>query len=158
MDIKIDNGENVFNYRVAVVIRNNDKILVQVDDRVSYITLLGGRCSLYEDSIETAIRETKEETGIDTKHVKSIGMIENFFNSSFNGKKYHEILLVHELEFTSSNYYNYEELENIEENKKEHLKYVWMKISDLKKCDFRPDLLLDLLDKSSFQHIINKEE
>ncbi|MCI9280865.1 MAG: NUDIX domain-containing protein, partial [Bacilli bacterium] len=89
-DIKIENDENVFNYRIAIVIKNNSKILVQKDDKVSHITLPGGRCELGETSIETSIREFKEETGIDIKYLRSIGMIENFFTSSFNNKKYHD--------------------------------------------------------------------
>lgn len=157
MDIKLEIENKVFNYRVAVIIRNKDKILVQKDDRVSYFALLGGRCNLYETSIEAAIRETKEETGFDTRYVKSVGVIENFFDSSFNGKKYHEILIVHELEFSIDKYYDFDMIDNIEDSKKEHLKYMWMNIKDLKKCDFRPKVLLDILDCDSFQHIINRD-
>lgn len=156
-DIKIENNESVFNYRVAIVIKNNGKVLVQKDDRVSHVTLPGGRCKLDEDSIETAIREFKEETDIDIKYRRSIGIIENFFTSSFNNKKYHEILLIHELEFIPEEYYNIEEINNIEEKKKEHLKYIWINENKLKKSDFRPELLIDLLNKKDFQHIINRD-
>ena len=156
-DIEIENNENVFNYRIAIVIKNNGKILVQKDDRVSHITLPGGRCELGETSIETAIREFKEETGIDIKYLRSIGMIENFFTSSFNNKKYHEILLIHELEFIKKEYYNKDELNNIEEKKKEHLKYIWIDENELKVSDFRPELLIALLDRKDFQHIINRD-
>ena len=156
-DIKIENDENVFNYRIAIVIKNNGKILVQKDDRVSHITLPGGRCELGETSIETAIREFKEETGIDIKYLRSIGMIENFFTSSFNNKKYHEILLINEMEFIKKDYYNKDELNNIEEKKKEHLKYIWIDENELKVSDFRPELLIDLLDRKDFQHIINRD-
>ncbi len=156
-DIKIENDESVFNYRIAIVIKNNGKILVQKDDRVSHITLPGGRCELGETSIETAIREFKEETGIDIKYLRSIGMIENFFTSSFNNKKYHEILLINEMEFIKKDYYNKDELNNIEEKKKEHLKYIWIDENELKVSDFRPELLIDLLDRKDFQHIINRD-
>ena len=156
-DIEIENNENVFNYRIAIVIKNNGKILVQKDDRVSHITLPGGRCELGETSIETAIREFKEETDIDIKYLRSIGMIENFFTSSFNNKKYHEILLINEMEFIKKDYYNKDELNNIEEKKKEHLKYIWIDENELKVSDFRPELLIALLDRKDFQHIINRD-
>lgn len=156
-DIKIENDESVFNYRIAIVIKNNGKILVQKDDRVSHITLPGGRCELGETSIETAIREFKEETGIDIKYLRSIGMIENFFTSSFNNKKYHEILLINEMEFIKKDYYNKDEINNIEEKKKEHLKYIWIDENELKVSDFRPELLIDLIDRKDFQHIINRD-
>jgi 8-oxo-dGTP pyrophosphatase MutT (NUDIX family) len=156
-DIKIENDENVFNYRIAIVIKNNSKILVQKDDKVSHITLPGGRCELGETSIETSIREFKEETGIDIKYLRSIGMIENFFTSSFNNKKYHEILLINEMEFIKKDYYNKDEINNIEEKKKEHLKYIWIDENELKVSDFRPELLIDLLDRKDFQYIINRD-
>ena len=85
-DITFECENMVFNFRVATIIKNGDKILVQKDDRVSHVTLPGGRCSLGEDTTETSVREFKEETDINCLFVKSLGMIENFFVSSFNGK------------------------------------------------------------------------
>ena len=84
-------------------------------------------------------------------------MIENFFTSSFNNKKYHEILLINEMEFIKKDYYNKDEINNIEEKKKEHLKYIWIDENELKVSDFRPELLIDLLDRKDFQHIINRD-
>lgn len=69
-----------------IVIRNGNKILVQKDDRAKHLTLPGGRCSLGENSVETALREFKEETGIDTRFKNGIGIVENFFTSSFTEK------------------------------------------------------------------------
>ena len=84
-------------------------------------------------------------------------MIENFFTSSFNNKKYHEILLTNEMEFIKKDYYDKDEINNIEEKKKEHLKYIWIDANELKVSDFRPELLIDLLDRKDFQHIINRD-
>lgn len=117
-DIQFEKNDFVFNYRVAIVIRNDSKVLIQRDTRSKHITLPGGRCELGESTAETAIREFKEETGIDTEVVKGLGMIENFFTSSFNGKKYHEILMIQELKFNNDDDYNREIINNIEEKKK----------------------------------------
>lgn len=156
-DITYEQDGIVFNYRVAIVIRNGKKILVQKDDRAQHLTLPGGRCSLGESSVATAIREFKEETGIDTKFKNGVGIIENFFTSSFTEKKFHEILMINELEFLDDVLYKKEIINNIEEKKDKfkHLKYVWINVDELKKLIFNPIQILDMLDKNEFQHIIN---
>lgn len=157
-DITFEKNEITFNYRIAIIIKKENKILVQKDDRVKHLTLPGGRCMLGESSIETGIREFKEETGIDTKFKKGIGIIENFFTSNFTGKKIHEILIINELEFLEKEDYEKEFIKNIEQNKNKykHLTYKWIEIKELKQQDFIPKQILFMLDKNEFQHIINK--
>ena len=156
-DVQFEKNDKVFNYRVAIIIRNENKILVQKDNRAKHLTLPGGRCELGEPSSDTACREFKEETGIDTIYVKSIGMIENFFVSSFNGKNYHEILMINELKFQNSNLYENTIINNIEDKKKEHISYTWKTLEELKNEDFRPSMILDILDQNEFIHLINKD-
>lgn len=117
----------------------------------------GGRCNLGESSVGTALREFKEETGIDTKFKNGVGIIENFFTSSFTGKKIHEILIINELEFLENSYYQKEIINNIEEKKDKykHLTYIWFDINDLKRIEFTPNKILDMLDKKEFYNIIN---
>lgn len=153
-DVQFEKNNIVFNYRVAIVIRNGKKILIQKDDRASHYTLPGGRCELGENSINTGIREFKEETGIDITLKKKVGMIENFFVSSFNGKNYHEILMIHEYKFNDYNLYNKSSIANIEEKKKEHLTYIWLNVDELKKANFKPEAILDMINKDEFQHYI----
>ncbi len=153
-DIKFEKNNIVFNYRVAIVIRNGKKILVQKDNRASHYTLPGGRCKLNENSINTGIREFKEETGIDIRLKKKVGMIENFFVSSFNGKNYHEILMVHEYKFNDYNLYSKSLIANIEEKKKEHLTYIWLSPSELKEANFKPKIILEMIEKEEFKHYI----
>ena len=153
-DVQFEKNNIVFNYRVAIVIRNGEKILVQKDDRTSHYTLPGGRCELGENSINTGIREFKEETGIDITLKKKVGMVENFFVSNFNGKNYHEILMIHEYKFNDYNLYNNSSIANIEEKKKDHLTYIWLSIDELKKVNFKPEVILDMIKKDEFQHYI----
>ncbi len=153
-DVQFEKNNIVFNYRVAIVIRNGEKILVQKDDRASHYTLPGGRCELGENSINTGMREFKEETGIDITLKKKVGMIENFFVSSFNGKNYHEILMIHEYEFNDYNLYSKSSITNIEEKKKEHLTYIWLSPSELKVANFKPEIILEMIENEEFQHYI----
>ena len=43
MDINFNIDSKVFNYRVGIVIKKNNKILVQKDRPSDYYTLIGGR-------------------------------------------------------------------------------------------------------------------
>lgn len=158
-DIVIQNDNCDFNYRVAIVIRKENKILVQKDDRAKHYTLPGGRCELGESSANTAIRELKEETGIDSEFVKGVGLIENFFVSSFTGRKIHELLIINELKFIDTSIYNKEIINNIEEkkDKKLHLTYIWLDTNELKKCNFKPTIILNMIEKKEFQHYINED-
>lgn len=155
-DINFEKNGIIFNYRVAIVIKKDRKLLVQKNSKVNHYTLPGGRSKLLENSKDTAIREFKEETGITTKFHKSIGMIENFFTSSFDKKEYHEILMLHELEFKDSQFYKKEMIANIEEKKKDEISYIWIDIENLKNSNFQPRIVLDILDKKEFQYCIYK--
>ncbi len=156
-DIQFEKNNKVFNYRVAIVIKNNNKILIQKDSRTNHITLPGGRCEIGESSEDSAIREFLEETGIDSVNIKGLGMIENFFTSSFNGKKYHEILVIQELKFKNDFNYKNELINNIEEKKKEFLTYEWIDINKLKENNFKPEIVIDIIRNDTFTHFINKE-
>ncbi len=156
-DIQFEKNDKIFNYRVAIVIKNGNKILVQRDKRAKHLTLPGGRCELGESSSDTAYREFLEETGIKTDYVKGIGMIENFFVSSFNRKNYHEILLIHELKFQNINYYNKSIINNIEEKKKDFIEYFWKDIDELKNENFKPNLILNMINQNEFVHYIIKD-
>lgn len=155
MDIQIIDNDNIFNYRVAAIIRNGNKILVQKDSRVSYYALPGGRCKIGESSIKAIQREFKEETGLDVSFKKEMGILENFFTSSFNGQNYHEILILHELELNNKEIYNKVVIPNIEEKHKKQLSYVWLDINKLPKENFKPKIVIDLLNRNDFFHYIN---
>ena len=156
-DIQFEKNDKVFNYRVAIVIKNGNKILVQKDNRAKHLTLPGGRCELGESSSDTAYREFLEETGIKTNYVKGIGMIENFFVSNFNGKNYHEILLINELKFQDNKYYDKSVINNIEEKKKEFIEYIWKDLNELRNEYFKPIIILDMINKNEFVHFINND-
>ena len=49
-DVQFEKNSIVFNYRIAIIIRNKNKILVQKDTRVTHLALPGGRCELGEPS------------------------------------------------------------------------------------------------------------
>lgn len=150
MDINFNIDTEVFNYRVGAVIRKDGKILVQKDGKSDYYTFIGGRCKLGESSVEASLREVKEETGLDAKYVKTLGIIENFFKSNYNHKNYHEILIINELEINK----DIDEIKNIEG--KDEI-YKWLSVDELKNNKFLPEIVLDIINSDKLVHIINKD-
>lgn len=153
MDINFLLGNSVFNYRVASIIKNGDKILVSKNDDKKYLSLIGGRAKAGESSIEAVLREVYEETSFEAKHVKSLGMVENFYVSRYSDKPYHEILIIHELEFLDKSVYEKSEITNLEDGGT----FVWKSIEELKKENFKPSIILDNLGNLNFFHLINKD-
>ena len=154
-NINFEKNEIVFNYRVACIIKKNNKILVQSNSKANYLSLPGGRCEFGENSINAIKREIMEEMGYETSLVKEIGIIENFFTSSFNKKRYHEILFLYELKFNNKEVYNMDTISTIEENKKECVKYNWIEIENLKPETFKPYVAIKIINSDNFTHIIN---
>ena len=79
----------------------------------------GGHLEENETLEECLEREILEEIGADTEYVKSSSYVENFFE--LKGKKYHEILIVHEMKFCDESMYQKEVFKSIEERKKDKL-------------------------------------
>ena len=150
MDINFNLDTEVFNYRVGIVIKKNNKILVQKDGPSDYYTLIGGRTKLGESSVEASIREFNEETGISAEYIKTIGIVENFFKSNYNHKNYHEILIINELKIDN----NIDDIKNIE-GKAEI--YKWLSIDELKNNKFLPECVLDIINNDKLVHLINKD-
>jgi len=153
MDITVKIEDKVLNYRVAGIIKKDNKILVNERVDIDYVSLIGGRAKIGESSIEALIRELKEESGYDVKHIKTLGVIENFFISRYDNKEYHEILIVHEIEFNDKELYNLEEIQNYEE---ENVRFVWKSYDELKKVNFVPMNILEYLKNDELFHLINK--
>ncbi len=154
MDISFNFEECFFNYRVAAIIWNGNKILIEKKKDVNYLSLMGGRVHLNETSIEAIKREIKEETNYDTEYIRSVGLIENFYISKYTSRLCHEILIIHELKFKDKEAYKKEEIINNEEN--DNAKFVWIDIEELKKLDLKPEEFIKNIDNKEFYHIINK--
>lgn len=155
MDITIDVGEYRLNMRATGLIIHKNKLLVHKDIREEYCTLLGGRVTFGENSVDTIKREVEEELGKRAEVIGYIGTIENFFEA--NQRKYHEIILIHQVEFTNSEDKEIEyTLHNIEG--KEYLQYEWIDLEKIQEYEIRPRCLKEILVQQKFPiHKINDE-
>ena len=90
-NITIVNGNNKFNYRVAILLEHNGRILLETAGE--FWNMIGGRVQFGESSLDAAKRELKEELDIEVDNLKLINVSENFFN--WTGKNQQEMLFVY---------------------------------------------------------------
>lgn len=147
MDLTIDVEDYKLNVRAAGVIIHDNKILVHKNLKRNHYALVGGRVEIGEDSANTIRREFNEELGKDVDIIGYVATVENFFE--FEGKKYHEFLFVHRLEFVDEEDKKIDyELENKEG--KDYLKYEWLKLDKISEYNLLPIAMKDILVQGNF--------
>ena len=79
MDITFKTEGARFNLRAAAVIIRDGKVLAMSDERSPYFYLPGGKIALGETAEEAALRELREELGIEAKLVRPLYIAQSFF-------------------------------------------------------------------------------
>lgn len=87
--IHFKKDNDVFNFRTAVAIFDEGHVLLHRMRKDDFWALPGGRVEFQETSREAAIREIKEEIGVDIEVDRALWHVENFFD--YEEKRYHEI-------------------------------------------------------------------
>jgi len=100
------------------VFLNKDRILVfegydKVKDETFYRPL-GGGIEFGEKAEDAVRRELKEEINAEVGELHYLGMLENIY--IFNGKPYHEIVMIHDGALVSSGLYDQAMIEGEEPN------------------------------------------
>ncbi len=155
MDLTLDVGEYKLNIRAAGVIIHNNKILAHKNTNSDHYALIGGRVEIGENSEDTVKREIMEETGKEVETIGYISTIENFFE--MQGKKYHEIMFIHKVEFINEQDKQIQEtIKNIEG--KDYLQYEWLDIEKIDQYNILPKIIKEILKEEKFPvHRINNE-
>lgn len=91
MDITFKTEGKRFNLRAAAVIMNENRVLAMSDERSPYFYLPGGKIALGETAEEAALRELREELGIEAKVVRPLYIAQSFFTEEGSGESFHEI-------------------------------------------------------------------
>jgi 8-oxo-dGTP pyrophosphatase MutT (NUDIX family) len=149
-----DEDENIkFNYRVAAIIKDKDRLLFQKSTNNPYYSLLGGRVEFGEDSLTALVRELEEETGIllSKEDFKLVRIIENFFEYHLDHKKFHELLFVYEIKAPKELI----EKDNYQCLDKEIATNVWIDKKEIPNITIQPIEILGAIEDSNFKHIIN---
>lgn len=92
MDCTFHTGQGNFNFRVGVIIAHDGKVLMarNPNEKREFYYSVGGRVNFGESMEEAAVREVKEETGVDCEIDRMVGIHENFFTDD-GGVPFHEI-------------------------------------------------------------------
>jgi len=136
-------------FSVEIFIVHKNKVLLRMHDKLGFWLSVGGHIELNEDPVEAAIREVKEEVGLD---IKIIGEADGPLHGEKDNRNYkylipprylgrHPINEKHEhIVFV---YFAKAETDLISESILEHEKGVemkWMAIDDLNKNEFIPNV------------------
>ncbi len=154
-DIKIKYDDICFVYRVAAIIIHNNRVLLQKTKGFDYTSFIGGKCQVGENSIDAAIREVKEETGIECEYIETKGIIENFFHSVFDNDDRHEIDIFVSLKIKDEKYLNMDKINNIENNSYEQ-HYEWYDLDKLDEINLKPSIGVDVIRSKELLYKIHK--
>ena len=149
LSVMIDNVK--FNYRAGLLIEKGNKVLVECNPAIDFVTLPGGRVQTLESSMDALKREIKEEMNIelDSERIKMRALIENFFE--MDEKKYHELYFLYKLKVTSKDTEFKKDMKNID-SKASY--YKWVKKEDLEKENLLPVVLRDLVMRNGFETVV----
>lgn len=142
MDISVQIGGGLFNFRVGVVLINDNRVLLHRRDIDEHWALPGGRVSMFESTAATAAREVEEELGVKINVKRLLWHTENFF--TFEGRKFHEIAAYFLVSLaTGESLYSGEDSFHGPEG--ESLIYQWFPISKLRDIELYPVFLREEL-------------
>lgn len=143
------------NIRSCIIIRNNDKVLMEIgDEDNAHYVFPGGRVKILENSTDTIDREIEEEIGINIKKCdkRLISLIENFF--TYNNVEYHEIMFIYLLE-SKDDFGITDGSTNLDSK---NSKYYWISKDKLNTLKILPLQLKEIAFSNTFKHYINQKE
>lgn len=137
MDLSFKTDEGRFNYRVAGLLINENKVLIMKDENSPYYYFPGGRVSMHEKSEDAILREIREELSVDAAIERLLWINENFFEEEVLKEKFHEICFIYLLSLKDDKLLTKgNEFEENEEGKIHT--YYWKTFDELKELNVYP--------------------
>lgn len=151
MDLSIMVGEVKFNYRAGLLIKRGNKILVEVNPDIDFVTIPGGRIKTLENSQEGLLREIQEEMNIDLSKddLKVKALIENFFH--MDGKDFHELFVLYKIKVKEEDARFQDDMIN-HDSKASY--YRWVDQDKLGDENLLPEPVRYIEDNDQFEHIV----
>ena len=159
MDILFKNEDFVFSYRVGGVLIHDNKILLQKPKDDDY-AIIGGHVTSMETTVQTLVREYKEEmhTDIDVDNLMAVSEI--FF--PWGKRPYHQICLYYKIHLKDTTqiqldgvFQGYDELGG----KRIDLDFCWVPLEKLKDIKVYPEELIPHILSGSDEiiHFVSKQ-
>ena len=138
------------NIRVGLIIKYDNKILIEKNKNVDFAVVPGGRVKTLESTHSTLLREISEELGIDISNEKTemISLIENFF--VFDNTKYHELYFLYKVELSKD--YNLKDgMNNLDNNDSS---YYLLTNEQFQNENILPNVLKEIVNINEFKHYV----
>lgn len=146
MDISFKTEGARFNLRTAAIILNEDRVLAMSDERSPYFYLPGGKIALNETAEEAALRELREELGIEGSVVRPLYIAQSFFTEEGSGENFHEICFYLLVDCSITDLLSRGESFIIKE-RHHTLEFKWLDVNALEDAYFYPTFLRTRLKK-----------
>lgn len=157
VDLKIKNGNDMFNFRVAAIIEKGNKYLFQKMPGDTNFTLVGGRVQFMENTKEAIRREILEEIGYDiindSYEVKEIA--ENFFDYKDQEGIIHSVqtlLFIYKVVVKGDSKINQED--NFVMKDKENTTLHWLTKNEIQEHSILPSEAKRIIFENSFKYMI----
>ena len=148
-DISVMIDDVKFNFRVGVIIQNNDRVLLEKGNNIDFSVIPGGRVQTLETVKQAVIREIKKQIEI----IGYVATIENFFE--MNCTKYHELYYVFRINLDDDNIIT-KQNNFINKDSGESI-YTWIDINKLDEVKILPIELKDIIRSNKFNLIVVNE-
>lgn len=148
-DVSVMIGDTRFNFRVAILIYNQDRVMLHQEIGDTYWNMPGGRVKCGESTAKAIVREVKEELGLDIVEPKLIDVSENFFE--FMDRKNHELLFVYRCECDDKTFTSRQDIKGLDNDR---LIYHWFKKSEVSSLTLKPEIIYKLIN-DDVDHLIH---
>lgn len=154
-DVNFTFDDGRFNFRVAALLANKDRLLLQTSPAVDFWNLIGGRVKLLESTSEALFRECREELGIEPDNYSLIRIGEGFFE--WEGTPVQEIVFVYLINIDDDHpLAKKQDFNNLDSPAEV---FHWFKASELKDLNIRPIFVYEYEDLDfSFKHSTEDKE
>ena len=159
-DLLLNTKSGIFSYRIAGVLIQDNKILIQRTLNDTVYAFPGGHVAFGETSQETLIREFKEEMGADIFIERLLWIQENFWK--WGEDDCHQLCLYYLIKLNDDTQIPLEGAFTFQpqwENEKYTLEFSWVELSKLNDIKFYPEFAIEkvLSLSDNIEHFIVKQ-
>lgn len=140
MMINFNIKDGIFNFRVAGILLNNDKVLIHRLMKDDFYAFPGGRVEMFENTEDTIVREIQEELGAKVRVNRLLWVCEQFF--THQDSKYHEICFYYLIECEDQELLERGNLFYVTEDKNE-FEFRWVSVTEVKNEPLYPTFIKD---------------